>query len=153
MFVFILQAGLKHIRRSVFGWEGCQGSSVDLEQPPSHPPAPRLPVSKHSCWGPSPREGPSLSLLPGKRPTGKVQCGQLLHSGEALLIWLHVHVAWASIVSSSAVPQAKISLIMHFWTSVPLTLAWRLHSVKLPVIVSQQQGWPSFFPWRAKTKS
>ncbi|KAI3374972.1 hypothetical protein L3Q82_021497, partial [Scortum barcoo] len=46
----------------------------------SHPPAPCLPVPQQSRWDPGPGEGASVRLLPGERPTGKVQRGHLLHS-------------------------------------------------------------------------
>lgn len=85
MCMCVLQAELKQIRWPVFGWGGYQGLSVELEQPESHShsPAPGLPVPQQKCWGPSPREGTSVCLLPSKRPTGEVQRGYLLRSGEA----------------------------------------------------------------------
>lgn len=82
-----------------------------MELGQSHSPAPRLPVAQQNCWGPSPWEGTSVCLLPGKRSTGKVQCGYLLYSGEALFLisdplcflCLHLHLTVANIPSSASV--------------------------------------------------
>lgn len=57
---------------------------LEQAEPHSHSPVPRLPVPKQNRWGPSPGKGTSVCLFPGKRATGKVQCGNL-HSGKGLI--------------------------------------------------------------------
>ena len=112
VFVFMLQAVLKHIRGSVFGRGRCQSLSMEV----GGSPAPRLLIPQQSCWGPSLREETSVCFLPGSRTTSKVQRGHLLCSGQSEVLFKFFIITYSPCTSrttsskTQAVQKASLSL-------------------------------------------